>query len=135
MIVACLGAGCSFSREWKAAQRQPADPHDLTGAWIGTWQNHNNTHHDRLKAVITRKSDTEYQARFKAWWFLVFNGTFDTTITGHWEGDEFVFTGFQEVLDWRIEHKGRASSTHFVSEYASSDYTGEFRMVRPPPVR
>ncbi len=131
-VLATLASGCSFSREWKAASRQPSGPNDLTGAWVGTWQNSTNSHHDQLKAIITRVSDTEYQARFKAWWFGIFSGTFDTTLYGQWEGQEFVFQGTQDVMGTEFEQKGRAGSTHFVSDYSSADYHGRFEMQRPP---
>jgi hypothetical protein len=131
IAAACLSTGCAFSREWKSASRQPADPTDLTGAWIGTWQNSNNTHNDKLKAVISRVSDTEYEARFKAWWLGVFSGTYSTTLFGHWEGNEFVFQGTQDVMGWEFKHRGRASATNFVSDYSSADYRGRFIMHRP----
>ena len=133
VAVAGLASGCSFSRDWKAASRQPPPVSDLTGAWIGTWRNSNNPHTDQLKAVITRVSDTEYQARFKAWWFGIFSGTFDATLKGRWEGGEFIFEGTQKVMGWEFTQKGQANSTNFTSEYFSSDYRGSFTMERPAP--
>lgn len=131
VAAACLSSGCSFSREWKAASRQAPPPNDITGAWVGTWQNSNNSHHDQLKAVITRVSDTEYGARFKAWWLGIFSGTFDATLNGRWEGDEFVFSGTQKVMRWEFTQEGRATATNFTSEYSSSDYRGTFTLRRP----
>ncbi len=127
-----LTSGCSFSREWKAASRELPPAQDITGAWVGTWQNSNNSHTGRLKAVITRVSETEYQARFKAWWLGILNGTFDTSLQGQWEEDDFVFEGTQKVMVWEFQQQGRASATRFDSEYSSSDYRGSFTMERPP---
>jgi hypothetical protein len=128
----CLtGAGCTFSREWKAASRQPLDAKDLTGAWEGTWQNSNNDHQDRLKAVVTRVSDTEYRARFKAWWHGIFSGTFRTTLKGSWQGDTFVFEGQEKVYGWRFDQEGRITSTQFDSRYSSDGDDGSFTMRRP----
>ena len=130
VAIAGLTSGCSFSREFKAAsQKPPAD--DISGAWIGTWRNSNNPHTDRLKAVITRVSDSEYQARFKAWWFGIFSGTFRATLSGRWEGGEFLFSGTQKVMGWEFTQQGRATATNFTSEYSSSDYRGTFSMERP----
>ena len=126
-----LGSGCTFSREWKAASRQPADPRDITGAWEGTWQNSNNDHQDRLKAVITRVSDTEYRARFKAWWHVVFSGTFRTTLKGSWQDDVFVFEGQEKVYGWRFDQEGRITSTQFDSKYMSDGDDGSFTLRRP----
>lgn len=126
-----LGSGCTFSREWKAASRRPADPRDITGAWEGTWQNSNNDHQDRLKAVITRVSDTEYRARFKAWWHVVFSGTFRTTLKGSWQDDVFVFEGQQKVYGWRFDQEGRITSTQFDSKYTSDGDDGSFTLRRP----
>ena len=108
-------------------------PDDITGAWIGTWQNNNNDHTDQLKAVITRVSDTEYSARFKAWWHGILSGTFDATLSGRWENGEFVFSGTQKVMRWEFSQQGRADAHQFVSEYSSSDFRGDFRMHRPAP--
>jgi outer membrane biogenesis lipoprotein LolB len=51
-VVLLLGSGCSISREWKAANQQPTHPRDITGAWIGTWQNSNNSHYSSLRDGI-----------------------------------------------------------------------------------
>jgi len=132
VVFAGLTSGCSFSREWKSASRQPATPRDLTGAWVGTWQNSNNSHHDQLKAVITRVSETEYHARFKAWWLGIISGTFDVTLAGEWAGDEFHFRGNQDVMGWEIAQTGWLTSTQFNSKYSSMDYRGTFTLERPP---
>ncbi|MBL9174440.1 MAG: hypothetical protein JNL10_12955 [Verrucomicrobiales bacterium] len=131
---AFLTTGCSFSREWDRARRTPVPENEITGAWMGTWQNSNNDHADQLKAVITQVSDTEYRARFKAWWQGIFSGTFEATLQGRWEGNEFVFSGTEKVLAWEFTQQGRADSTRFVSEYSSDDFRGTFTMHRPEPV-
>ena len=133
LALGLVATGCTFSREWKAAARQPADPKDITGAWEGTWQNSNNDHQDRLKAVVTRVSDTEYRARFKAWWHVVFSGTFRTTLKGSWQGDVFVFEGQEKVYGWRFDQEGRVTSTQFDSKYLSDGDDGSFTLRRPVP--
>lgn len=133
LLVALAGlcSGCSFSREWNRASRLAPPPEDITGAWVGTWQNSNNDHTDRLKAVITRVSETEYTARFKAWWHGILSGTFDAHLSGHWENGEFVFSGTQKVMRWEFTQQGRATPTNFSSEYSSSDHRGNFSLHRP----
>lgn len=133
IVAACFGGGCSFSREFKAASRQPPPTDDITGAWVGRWKNSNNSHEDRLKAVITRVSDHQYEARFKAWWFRILSGSFRATLNGQWEGGEFVFQGSQRVMGWEFKQQGRANATNFTSEYSSSNYRGMFIMERPAP--
>lgn len=128
-----LVSGCSFSREWDRARRTPVPADDISGAWIGTWQNSNNDHTDQLKAVITQVSDTEYRARFKAWWHGILSGTFSATLRGRWEGNEFVFSGTEKVMAWEFTQQGRADSAYFISEYSSADYRGNFTMHRPEP--
>lgn len=132
-VLTGLCSGCSFSREWKEASRQAPPAGDITGAWVGTWQNTNNDHKDRLKAVITRVSDTEYTARFKAWWLGIFSGTFDATLSGRWEDGEYVFSGTQKVMSWEFSQQGRINPTNFVSEYSSEDYRGNFTLHRTEP--
>ncbi len=64
-----LTAGCSsFSKEWRAAAHPAADPAGagISGRWIGTWQNTNNTHSDRMRAVVTPVSATEYRVHVHA---------------------------------------------------------------------
>lgn len=132
LLLAVLGCGCSYSREWRAASRQAAPTNDITGAWVGVWQNSNNDHTDRLIAVISRVSETEYHARFKAWWLGILSGTFEATLTGRWEDNAFVFSGTQQVMRWTFSQEGRADPRHFQSEYSSDSYRGIFSMTRPP---
>jgi hypothetical protein len=62
-----LLAGCSsFHREWRAAANLAVPAGDISGCWEGTWQNSNNTHQDKMRAILTGVGASEYAARFHA---------------------------------------------------------------------
>lgn len=126
-----LAAGCaSFERPWQRALQQPPPATDITGAWIGTWQNTNNSHGGALRALVTRVDESTYRARFHATWGG-HSGSFRTVLRGHGESGEFVFTGSKRILGFRITNTGRANATNFVSTYESRFDTGTFTLRRP----
>jgi len=139
-LVSCLLlpllAGCSsFNREWHEAAKQPAPAHDITGCWEGTWQNSNNTHQDRMWAILTRASDTEYRAHFHAKYKRIFSFSYRATFHGSWAGDEFQFHGEEDLgalAGGVYNYEGRASPTNFYSTYSSKYDVGTFTLHRPP---
>jgi hypothetical protein len=136
-LLAPLLAGCSsFHREWREAANFAVPAGDISGRWEGTWQNRNNTHQDKLRAILTRVGPNEYKARFHAKykWILSFNSR--TTFRGTWEANEFVFRG-EENLGWLAggvyRYAGRISSTNFFSTYDNRHNSGTYTLKRPPP--
>lgn len=131
-----LLAGCSsFNREWREAAKQPAPAHDITGCWEGTWQNTNNTHQDRMRAILTRVSDTEYRAYFHAKYKKIFSFSYHTAFRGSWSGEEFRCHGEEDLgalAGGVYNYEGCGSPTNFYSTYSSKYDVGTFTLHRPP---
>jgi hypothetical protein len=133
LVAAVLGllCGCSsFDRDWADAAKLPPLDSDPMGAWVGTWQNTNNTHGGELRALLVRNSATNYTATFHATWGRR-SGTFSTRLTGARNGNELEFRGSKRLLFVRIRNVGSASPTNFVSTYESRFDNGTFTMTRP----
>ena len=134
-IVLLLLAGCSsFHSEWSKAAKEPAPAHDITGCWEGTWQNSNNTHQDRMRAILTRVNDTEYGAHFYAKYKKIFSFTYRATFQGTWAEDEFRFHGEEDLgalAGGVYNYEGRASPTNYYSTYSSRYDVGTFTLQRP----
>jgi hypothetical protein len=132
-----LAARCSsFDREWRAAATNLSVPAGgISGRWEGTWQNRNNTHHDKMRGILTRVGPNEYAARFHAKYFKIFSFSYRTTFRGTWEGNEFVFRG-EENLGWLAggvyKYVGRISPTNFFSTYDNRYNSGTYMLKRPP---
>lgn len=124
-------AGCSsFEPKWAEATRVPSLASDPTGAWVGTWQNTNNTHGGALRAILERQSATDYTAVFHATWGNK-SGSFTTRLKGTRDGDVLAFEGRKRVLFFLIRNAGQVSPTNFVSTYESKFDNGTFTLQRP----
>jgi hypothetical protein len=130
-----LLAGCSsFTRDWKAAASAPMPTTDISGRWEGTWQNTNNTHRDKMRAILTRISDGEYRARFHAKYAKILGFSYATTFHGTWTSGEFVFHGEEnlgKLAGGLYKYDGRISPTNFFSTYDSKHDVGTFTLKRP----
>ena len=127
-MVAALGVLCgcrSFESDWNAATA----PAGLTGRWVGTWQNTNNTHSGPLRAVITQQDTNHFSARFHAGWGKR-SGSFKTRLSGTWQADTFEFTGKRRILGVPIRTTGTATATRLDSGYDSPFDQGTFTLRR-----
>lgn len=135
VLLAGLLVGCSsFSRDWKAADRPAADPLGIEGRWIGTWQNTNNTHADKMRAVMTRTGDGIYNVHFHAKYKKVLGFKYRATFKGTAENGAFIFRGEEDlgVLAGGVyRYAGTVSPTNFYSTYESKYDTGTFTLRRP----
>lgn len=123
----CLVSGCrSFEKDWAAASLEPGR---ITGRWIGTWQNTNNTHSGPLRAVITQQDADTFRARFHAGWGKR-SGSFRTRLSGHWEGDTFHFTGRRRIFFIPVTTAGTATPDRLDSGYDSPVDQGTFTLRR-----
>ena len=130
-IAALLATGCSsFDKKWQKARQQPLSAGDITGTWAGTWQNTNNAHGGALRALVTQVNATNYTVHFHAVWGS-HSGSFNTSLVGQREGDEFVFTGRKRILGFLITTRGQANATNFFSTYESRFDNGTFTLSRP----
>ena len=132
-----LLAGCSsFHREWRAAANVAVPADGISGRWEGTWQNSNNTHLDKMRAILTRVGASEYAARFHAKYKKIFSFGYQTAFHGEWVGNEFVFQGDENLgrlAGGVYKYAGRISPTNFFSTYDSRYNSGTYTLKRPPP--
>lgn len=128
LITLLAVCGCrSFEKDWKSAAGQPSD--DLSGRWIGTWQNTNNTHAGPLRAVLWQTGTNTYDARFHAVWGKR-SGSFRTRLNGQWQDGTFHFTGKRRVFLVPITTTGTAIPTQLNSAYDSPLDRGSFHLHR-----
>lgn len=108
---------------------------DLTGAWEGTWQNTNNTHQDRMRAVLTKTDTDIYHAHFFAWYRRVLTFSYATDL--HVERRDGVTEFFRGQSDLGklaggvYRYEGHASPVDFFSTYDSKYDVGTFTLRRP----
>lgn len=128
VAITVLLAGCSsFDADWKAASA--AKSGGISGRWVGTWQNTNNTHGGVLKALITPDGTNEFAARFYAEWGS-HSGSFKTTLRGHFENDTFVFESSKRIMGFKITTAGHATYEDFFATYSSRFDNGTFTLKR-----
>ena len=123
-----LATGCtSFESDWKNAPTAVED--GVSGRWIGSWQNTNNTHGGALRAVVKPKGKDTYSARFHAEWGS-HSGSFRTPLVGHFESGDFVFQGSRRIVGVKITTQGRVSTNRFEATYDSAFDRGSFSLGR-----
>lgn len=127
--------GCStFNRDWKAAAAGPTTANGIEGRWEGTWSSQTNGHHGRLRCLLGKSADTQYQARFHANFWKVFSYGYAIPLTIKQANATYKFQGDAD-LGWlaggRYHYEGQASQSNFFSTYKASADGGVFEMKRP----
>ena len=132
-----LVGGCSsFDRDWEASlpQSRPGLP---TGCWEGRWYSDGSGHHGSLRCIITRRDNSEFDARYYAtysWWILPFTFEYTVPLSIVREGDAWHSRGSAELRCWvaggLYEYEGRAAGDEFVATYQSDFERGVFRLRR-----
>ena len=137
LAVGLAATGCrSFHQEWREARKVALSPNDITGAWEGTWQNRNNTHRDRMRAVLTRTGPDTYRASYYAWYkrVLTFSYTTDLRVSRR-DGETVYFQGEKDLgklAGGVYRYDGNATPADFFSEYDSKYDIGTFTLHRLP---
>ena len=136
------GAGCSsFDRNWRqtVALGQTEATNSIAGRWQGTWESEVTGHHDVLRGLLTRTSDSHYLARFHArykWALCRFSFAYSVPISVAAEGSTNHLHG-EADLGWLAggvyRYRGTVTASNFVSTYDSKYDHGTFRMSRPEP--
>jgi hypothetical protein len=127
--------GCSsFNRDWRSAETLPTSPHSIEGRWEGRWDSEANGHNGKLRCLMTRISDSEYRARFRATYarVLKFSYTAELRMQPHHEGWEFNGEADLGKLAGGVYYyEGRISSSNMFSTYRSKYDQGTFELQRP----
>jgi hypothetical protein len=128
--------GCStFNREWKAAAVEPIPADTVAGRWEGLWLSDVNGHDGRLRCLVTRAGDKQYQAHYRATYWKCFRFSYRATmqIEKAPGDDAHTFQGEADLGWWGggvYRYEGRITSTNFFSTYRSKYDHGTFRMKR-----
>ena len=136
--VACAAlTGCTdFKKVWEEEMAKPPQKHtDLTGAWEGTWTSSFNGHTGKLRCIVTKQQNGEYEFHYWAQWQKVLSGSFRQ----NYKVDEktkgtFTFEGEKDLgkLGGKFTHKGKATAKTFEATYDSdSGDNGVFKLTRP----
>jgi hypothetical protein len=129
LALAVLATGCSsFERAW---QNPPAKSSGIAGRWQGSWKSAGSGDSGKLRAIITRQSRTQYQARFHATYHSVLSAGYSVTLDVTQRGPRSEFRGAAHLGVWgRYETKGYATGTQFHATYRSKFGYGTFEMQR-----
>lgn len=140
LVLALSFSSCStrFNHDWKkaAASTETTAPHDVTGAWHGTWKSAATGHQGTLKAVVSKLDDRNntYAFLYRATWRRILSAPFKAEHTVKRQGGNFVLTGQHNLgpLFGGIYHyDGTATSTMFKCNYRCNIDDGIFEMQRP----
>ena len=132
LLVMCL-CGCStFNRDWQRAAVAPQAENSLAGCWEGRWSSDESGHHGGLRCLMTRQSDSFYQARFQATYgrLLHFSYMARLEMQRHNMGWEFDGEADLGKLGGVYYYEGRATATNLISTYRSKYDHGMFEMER-----
>jgi hypothetical protein len=129
LFVAVLATGCSsFDRAW---QNPPAESGGIAGRWEGRWQSARTGHNGKLRAIITRQTATQYDARFRATYRSVLTAEYGVKLNVKQRGPRSEFRGAANLGVWgRYETTGYATRSQFRAAYQSKFDHGAFEMKR-----
>jgi hypothetical protein len=131
--VVLLGVGCSsFNRDWRKAGRNSDTASGLEGRWEGQWISGVNSHHGKLRCIVTKGGDG-YQARFHAKYRKILSFGYTVPLKVSPTGNGYKFDGNADLgaLAGGIYHyEGHADATNFFSTYSCKYDHGKFQMQR-----
>jgi hypothetical protein len=134
-LLALLLCGCSvFNRDWKRASAQGIQPNSAEGPWEGRWISETNGHSGNLRCLMTRVSDSEYRARFRATYANVLHFSYTVPLEMHSHFDGWEFNGeanLGKLAGGIYYYEGRVSPTNLFSTYRSKYDHGTFELQRP----
>jgi hypothetical protein len=126
--------GCSsFKHEWQQAALNTSSTTPLQGRWDGIWISDSNGHTDKLRCVISRKSDGTFRARFHAKYLKILSFGYTVSLNVQTNDQRLAFEG-QADLGWYAgglyHYSGWADATNFHSIYSCKYDRGTFQMTR-----
>lgn len=136
-LAALLGfSGCStFNRDWKAAATAPTPANSIEGRWEGKWLSDHNGHSGRLRALIRKLDNGQYETRFHAKYGGILSFGMQVNFDVKPAGGLWQFSGEENLgKSYGVyRYEGKASATNFFSTYKASFDHGTFQMSRPKP--
>ncbi len=133
ILVLLSGCATSFNRDWKAAGGSTTSPNSIEGRWEGRWLSDHNGHSGRLRALIRRMDNGQYETRFHAKYGGIFSFGTEVKLDVQSAGGLWQFSGAEDLgKPWGVyRYEGKASATNFFSTYKASFDHGTFQMTRP----
>jgi len=133
-IALLFSAGCkSYNRQWKEAAAWAAPKDTFEGRWEGSWISDHNGHSGRLRCIVSRKGDGNYEANFQAKYRKVLTFHYPVTLRTTRDGTNVVFVGEADLGWWAggvYHYAGRADTTSFFSTYSNRFDYGIFSLLK-----
>ena len=134
-LLLLLVSGCStFNRDYQQAASIPPTPDSIEGAWTGSWLSDHNAHTGGLRAIITRRNEDTYHARFHATYMRVLSFGQAVDLVVKKDGTNFTFSGSEDLgkaHGGSYSYKGNSPPDAFFSKYDCAIDHGTFQMKRP----
>jgi hypothetical protein len=134
LMLLCVGAGCTFSRDWTKAGTYPVHTNDVTGRWIGHWRSDGNGHHGQLRCILAQHSTNTYMAHFRARFWKIFAASYSVPLTLTATNGHYLFEGQtdQGLLGGGVyTYHGTVTPLAMESTYDSKHDRGTFVLRRP----
>ena len=132
LVLAC---GCSsFNRDWRKAAHQAVPVGSIEGRWEGSWISDVNSHHGKLRCLMTHEEGDRYRARFWATYWKVFRFTYAVPLEFQAHDIGWEFNGeanLGRLAGGVYYYEGRATLTNLHSTYRSKYDHGRFELRRP----
>ena len=133
VAVCCVGCA-SVGGEWKLAAKEPPATEDISGAWEGTWLSKKSGHKGKLRCLMTKKSDSEYEAYFHASFWKLFAARYRVMLQATQTAEnEFRLEGTAEIgglASGEYTYRGVATPTRYSATYQAEKDHGTFEMQR-----
>jgi len=130
-----LACGCSsFHRAWREAEKRPVPENSIEGRWEGRWVSDANGHNGKLLCLMSRQTDGQYTAWFRATYLKILRFSYAVTLEVEARDGAWLFRGEEDLgkMAGGVYHyAGNATSTNFHSTYHSKYDHGVFEMYRP----
>ena len=134
LVLLCVGAGCSFNRDWRRMAAYPLRTNDVSGRWIGHWRSDVNGHHGQLRCILIQHSGDAYMASFRARFWKIFATSYTVPLTLTATNAHYIFEGkanLGSLGGGQYTYDGTVTPFAMESIYNSKHEYGTFVLRRP----
>jgi hypothetical protein len=140
ILTLLLTAGCStgFNRQWERAaqqQQQQRPSEGMLGRWEGSWKSDRNSHHGKLRCIVTPSTNRMLNAQFHAKYWKIFSFSYAVPLQAQRRGTLEIFEGqadLGKMAGGLYHYNGVVATTNWQSTYRSKADHGSFSMNRVP---
>lgn len=136
LLLMLAATGCSrFDRDWTAAAGT-TNADSIEGAWTGRWQSDAGHGGGTLRAIVTKRAEREYAARFEATFWGFLRGRYQINLATDEDGKRI--TGEEDLgflAGGVYDYEGTIAPDAFDVKYRSKHDHGTFTLTRPGPSR